>query len=199
MIIKNSFESNPISNIDEDIKKWVFSREVFFDNKEKCSYCGRRSQNMCFKIINKMTESNMMIGSNCLVNLFKKGLTCLDNEGNSMTLEELRRFISDCRYHQKNEKRKINTMKCLGELSKRCDIGLIIEEFEETGFFDVCIALYLIEEFRRFNITYDKKMFKINISREIEKENFLSLSKDQYKLIKHSLNSYQKQRYEERF
>ncbi|MFW5962032.1 MAG: hypothetical protein ACOCQR_00275 [bacterium] len=181
-------------NAHKALKEWEYRGDIY-DLKNaygRCDLCGNFGVRYQFKIINKYTKKHLWVGSECISNFKIKVIT---DSGEKIQGEKAKKQVrKDKRKVIINAKAKdvLNALLRLSSKDKEFDIEGFINYYQQRGAFTPQQLLTIFWRFKKYNIYFKKKSFKLTIKKKKEREQLLSYDDWQIKKIYPCLSNYQK-------
>jgi hypothetical protein len=193
--VKNSIF--PFSIEKEDVQKalveWHYTGDTFDleASVEDCELCGHKEIRYQFTIRNQYTDSELLIGSECITRF---DIPAISEGGASLSAQETKKLVSRDRRKLITDAKKRRLIKTLVELKKSeesFNIDSFINYYGERGAFTPKQLAMLFWRLSKYQIPRHPADFKLTIRRDREKEQLLDLQDFQLAAISECLSGTQ--------
>jgi hypothetical protein len=192
----------PLSREKQDfqkaLKEWVYTGDMYDleTPTEDCELCEHPDIRYQFRIINQLTENELLVGSEC-INKFE--IPAIDNRGRILSTEKSKKKVQrDRQYLITNAKKKkvINVLVALLTKEQNFNINSFISYVQERGSFTPNQLSFLFWRLDQQRIEYLASDFKLTIRKDREKEQLLKMEYWKMKKLWKAMSTSQRQWYD---
>ena len=193
--------SNKLKELSEnkhDFKKaiaeWFYYGEVndLEQDREDCELCGHPEIRYQFEIKNNLTENSLQIGSECIK---KFNLTSIDNDGFWLNPNQTKIKVDKDKRTLIRQSKESRTIRLLAKLSALDDEFNLSETLNYYTLDRECFSpkylKFIFWRFKKVGVPVDKKLFKVSLRRNREKEQIREMEAWELKIIKPSFTKQQ--------
>jgi hypothetical protein len=192
----------PLSREKQDfqkaLKEWVYTGDMYDleTPTEDCELCEHPDIRYQFRIINQLTDNELLVGSEC-INKFE--IPAIDNRGRILSTEKSKKKVQrDRQYLITNAKKKkvINVLVALLTKEQNFNINSFISYVQERGSFTPNQLSFLFWRLDQQRIEYLASDFKLTIRKDREKEQLLKMEDWKMKKLWKAMSTSQRQWYD---
>ncbi|MHB0865768.1 MAG: hypothetical protein ACYC1Y_02615 [Minisyncoccota bacterium] len=183
-------------NLNVALTEWEYRGNLYDTESpsEICQLCNHPEIRYQFEIVNKYTESSLLVGSECIKKF--DNISVLDEDGipleKSFAKKKLdrdrRKLITSAQ-----TKSLINSLIELGRKDQDFDISSFEQDYKERGFFTPRQLALLVWRLDKHKVPFKKSYFNTQIKRTKDKDALLGLKDFQKKNIWECLSDSQKE------
>lgn len=192
----------PLSKENQDfpkaLKEWVYTGDMYDLEvpTEDCELCEHPDIRYQFKIINQLTENELLVGSEC-INKFE--IVAIDERGCILSKEESKKKVQRDRQYlitEAKKKKVINALVALSTKEDDFDIYSFISYVQDRGSFTPNQLTFLFWRLDEQRIEYSPSDFKLTIRKDREKDQLLEMADWKVKKLWKAMSTSQRQWYD---
>jgi hypothetical protein len=169
------------SDLQRALQEWVYSGSAFDRGRRRahCELCGQPDIRYQFRIANRSTGHELLVGSECITRFEMPGEADDGCGAAPLSPAETRRALRAEKRRLLRRARDERVLAALHELDRRCfQLGVRhhIEHYRQRGAFGPRQLVMLLNELRCYGVEHERRDFRVTVRRAAERRQLLRLA-----------------------